>query len=162
VGTNERYVKEVKKIQTEDPEVFAKVASGELKIPEAKAEIQAKKVPPPPVPKVHSDKAGNIIDGDLIEVFAAASIYEQINREIRGLKDKILELAAQPLGASINVSAVESIAKDLASALKWGRPFAKCPYKTCDSGKCKACGGRKWVTESVWNGIPKDLKGGTQ
>jgi len=83
---------------------------------------------------------------------------DDIIDDLRAMKRRIVAMANGPCGACMSAKELDIIISDAINHIKMGAPFAVCPhYPACEDG-CKVCRGRKWVSRSVWNALPKNLR----
>ena len=111
-------------------------------------------------PKITYDKAGRpVVDSKLAKVMADAAWFDETVKKLQEIRRDIVEMGGGELGWQLRVNTIETDLRNAIEAVKWARPHTTCPYSGCKSRGCKACGGHRWVTESVWDNIPADIKG---
>lgn len=147
-GVSPRSVQDAKSIAAASPEIAAKVKSGEVSIGKAKVLIRT----PPPPPKKKQSEADIALGEE-----TAARFKELVNR-VHLLKRDILALAADPLGRELRAQDIEREMKNIAGWIKAAVPFKECPFRGCTK-TCKTCHGTRWVSEMIWNNIPKEARG---
>jgi hypothetical protein len=154
-GVSERLVQDAKKLKEDAPEEFEAVKKGEKSIGEAKEAAK----PVPPRPKQMTDGAGRAItDPDVLYAMTQVSFFSDMVNKLHAIKREILRHAEDPSGARIRVNTIETDFKNIVAAVKFATPFAQCPYRSCKTRGCDACKGTRWVTEEVWNNIPKNIR----
>lgn len=157
VGTNEKYVETAKAVREKSPETFEAMKAGKVSMAEAKAAIAPK---PPERPKDGRGKTADI--REVRKAIESVPVFEQLIRDAQALRRGINHLADRAGGDELATGRAKemSVAIDhIIAQLKNCTPYTTCPYMpNCETGKCKTCKGKKWVTEQVWNNVPEDLR----
>ena len=108
-----------------------------------------------------TDPAGQkLSDPRVMEAVGALPTFAAIIADIAAVASKVKALATTSPGQKLDVTAIERELSAAAAGVKFARPHAQCPYganKLCDE-TCKACKGAGWVTEQVWDRIPKAIR----
>ena len=104
------------------------------------------------------DKTGRPIEGQVAEAFARRQEIQDLMTAVSKVKTAVLKAveAKDPLFADLNPSRFEAEANSLHHQLRSAMPYAACPY--CRAAGCKACHGRGWVGEFVYERAPRELK----
>lgn len=156
-GTNEKYVRVAKAVREKSPETFEAMKAGKVSMAEAKAAIAPK---PPERPKDGRGKTANI--REVRKAIESVPVFEQLIRDAQALRRGINHLADRAGGDELATGRAKemSVAIDhIIAQLKNCTPYTTCPYMpNCETGKCKTCKGKKWVTEQVWNHIPAEVR----
>lgn len=157
VGTNEKYVETAKAVREKSPETFEAMKAGKVSMAEAKAAIAPK---PPERPK--DGRGQPITIKEVRKAMEAVPDFEQLIRDgqawRRGIKALAERTGGEELAGGRDKQLVAAIDNVLAM-LKVCVPYTACPFMpNCETGKCKTCKGKKWVTEQVWNNVPEDLR----
>ena len=157
VGTNREYVKTAKAVREKSPETFEAMKAGKVSMAEAKAAIAPK---PPERPKDGRGKTADI--REVRKAIESVPVFEQLIRDAQALRRGINHLADRAGGDELATGRAKemSVAIDhIIAQLKNCTPYTTCPYMpNCETGKCKTCKGKKWVTEQVWNHIPAEVR----
>ena len=157
VGTNREYVKTAKAVREKSPETFEAMKAGKVSMAEAKAAIAPK---PPERPKDGRGKTADI--REVCKAIESVPVFEQLIRDAQALRRGINHLADRAGGDELATGRAKemSVAIDhIIAQLKNCTPYTTCPYMpNCETGKCKTCKGKKWVTEQVWNHIPAEVR----
>lgn len=142
-GTNRKYVEVAEKV---DPATFEKMKAGTISMAEAAATIKA---PPRPVKTTPADAA-----------LATAPVFKDLRNRIHALKREIEALTQKEEGCELARvwKRIEAALEGAANDIRFNTPFKPCPIgPTCEVG-CKQCKGKKWLTEQVYDLLPKELK----
>ena len=106
------------------------------------------------------DKTGRPIEGKVAEAFARRQEIQHLMTLVSRVKMSVLKAveAKDPLYADINPSRFEAEANSLHHQLRSALPHAMCPY--CRAAGCRACLGRGWVGQALFERAPSELKRG--
>lgn len=151
-------VSTAKRIKREAPEVYERVAAGEITVNEGKKIVEKQATTPPPA-KVVRDGAGNTVpEKEVKEALKSRDVFENLCGNLHAIKREIMDLAKKPEGRALRVDQIELEIKNAVEAVRFAMPFATCPYTTCKKSGCKACNGSRWVTKNVWDNIPVEIR----
>jgi len=105
-----------------------------------------------------TDKTGRMVEGKVAEAFRRRQEIQDLMTAVSRVKMTVLRAveAKDTLFADINPSRFEAEANNLHHQLRSAMPYAACPY--CRAAGCKACYGRGWVGEFVYERAPRELK----
>ena len=136
--------------------------------PVAQAEPEQEPVPDPapvvgkatpPRPKLVTDGAGRVVtDPEVIEALAEVPWFDDIANRLHAIKREILAKAETPVGAKLRANPIETDFKNIITAVRFARPFAQCPYRSCKTRGCDACKGTRWVNQDTWQNVPDRIK----
>lgn len=166
-GTNRQYLHDALAIKEADPEMFERVKSGEIKI--HKAMKQVKKNQGEDQPKEEKgesggagqrDQLGLVVPESLVEVFVAATGFDETAKLVRELEKKFRIVAADKAGELLegDMQAVKAALETLKGSLKLHRPHTTCPHCSGKGDGCDHCRRRGWVTQNVYRSAPEELK----
>lgn len=144
-----RTIAKTKAIQREAPEMIEQIASGEITLADAERIIEEPEI------AAQEEPAKDQVETAL----ASKTRFNEIIKQVSLLEAAIENLSRDPIGCKIRLNQIGVELKNIRDAIRWATPFKRCPYKTCTTTGCKACGGNQWVTKDVWNNIPKEIKG---
>lgn len=153
-------IQEARRLKERSPEAFEAVGRGEMTVSAAtkkvaKEDTHVSTLPP----KVVRDGAGNAVkDKAVKEALKQVEQFDHLIGLLATIKKEVLELSKAPVGRALRVDHIELEIKNAIEAIKFAVPFAACPYTTCGTSGCKACGGSRWVTKDVWNNIPSEIR----
>ena len=148
-GTNREYVRVAAQVKEQSPETFDKMKKGEMSVPEAKKAIERK----PP-----TKKPANDLPPEVQTALDGANEFRLIVNEIRAIKKRALALSQEPHGAELaeRWKRVETALDTAAETVKFAAPHSLCPFHpNCETGTCKACRGRKWISLMTADAMPK-------
>lgn len=154
VGISRKSMIEAKKVREKDPETFDRMASGEISLAEAIDVVETKR---PPIPKQVESR--DEMTPELKKIFDTRKEFEALCNSLNAIKRELYELSKDSAGRMIRYDTISLDIKNAVEAIRWSMPWRICPYKTCLTGGCKACGGSRWVTKNVWENIPKEIRG---
>jgi len=114
----------------------------------------------PPAKPLPKDKVGNVITDP-----GVALVFEQAPAKFKEIRDLLADagrlaadLASGVLGVQLRADQFDTYIKNAKTILKAAEPFAVCPYfPQCERG-CKCCRGQKWITETMWNAVPPEIR----
>lgn len=169
VGADLRETKRAVRVLRESPEAIKAVAAGTMTLRQAEASI-APPPPPPDDPPVTLDRAGKPIEiPALIPVLTETdtdeiiALLDEAGKKLHKLRDTIR-------GRYIRQDAEIDI-RNAREAVKFGQPFASCPYCAIAGGKiCKLCGNAGghtkppncgWISRGLYNTkaiVPDSIK----
>lgn len=144
-----RTIAKAKAIQREAPEMIEQIASGEITLADAERTLEEPKAVAEEEPTKDQAEAA----------LASKARFNEVVKQVSLLEAAIENLARDPIGCKVRMNQISVECKNIRDAIRWATPFKRCPYKTCSTTGCKACGGNQWVTKDVWNNIPKEIKG---
>jgi hypothetical protein len=151
-------VETARRIKRDAPEVFDRVAAGEITVNEGKKIVEKQATTPPPA-KVVRDGAGNTVpEREVKEALKSRDVFENLCGNLHAIKREIMDLAKKPEGRALRIDQIELDVKNAVEAVRFAMPFATCPYTTCKKSGCKACNGSRWVTRNVWENIPVEIR----
>ncbi len=154
-GVSERLVQDAKKLKEDAPDEFEAVKKGEKSICEAKEAAK----PTPPRPKQMTDGAGRVItEPSVIEAIGDLPWFDDIANRLHAIKREILAKAEMPTGAKLRANPIETDFKNIVAAIRFARPYAQCPYRSCKTRGCDACKGTRWVNLETWQNIPQNIR----
>lgn len=85
-------------------------------------------------------------------------VFQKQHAKLHAIKRELQTLAGTPLGSSLRIDQVVADIENAARAVRWAAPFKDCPNQpNCKTG-CQTCKGQGWITEEVWDRLPKELK----
>jgi len=111
-----------------------------------------------PAAEAITDRLGHPIEGKVAEAFSRRHEIQALMLAVSKVKSVVLKAieAKDLLYADVNPSRFEAECNNAYHQLKAALPYAACPY--CRAAGCKACHGRGWVNEGVYERAPKELK----
>jgi len=122
---------------------------GIVTVPEAKKAIERK----PPAKKVESN-----LPPEVQAALDGATEFRVIVNEIRAIKKRALALSQEPHGAELaeRWKRIETALDTATETVKFSAPHSICPFHpNCETGTCKACRGRKWISLMTADALPK-------
>lgn len=150
---NEKAARALKHVEPERrAEVMEKAAEGggrvsAARIAQAASEIEGNDDPKPKQAVVN--EAGEEVPERLEWAFADMGPWSIVDSQLRALKKGIKELAAQDVGAFLDFQQIEVDLKNVATAIKFARPYGICPECGGKSGGCKVCRKQGFVPKDV-------------
>lgn len=150
-GTNEKYVEVASKVKKESPETFDKMKRGEVTVTEAKKAIERK-------PPQRKPEPANNLPPEVQAALEGADEFKEIVNKIRAIKKRALALSQEPHGTELaeRWKRVEGALDTAAETVKFAAPHSLCPFHpNCETGTCKACRGRKWISVLTADAMPK-------
>lgn len=116
--------------------------------------------PEPEKPVVKDGRGKPIDDEKAAEAIGQAPRFTSLINELHDIKRRVLELAKEPIGAEIRGQDFAREIKNAVTAIRFGIPYAPCPFMpNCTrKGGCKHCGGRRWLTQEVFDRLPKEVR----
>lgn len=148
-GSNREYVRVAAQVKSESPETFDKMKKGTMSVPEAKKAIERK----PPAKKPASN-----LPPEVQAAMDGATEFRLIVNEIRAVKKRALALSQEPHGAELaeRWKRIETALDTATETVKFAAPHSICPFHpNCETGTCKACRGRKWISLMTADALPK-------
>jgi len=111
-----------------------------------------------PAAEAITDRLGHPIEGKVAEAFSRRHEIQALMLAVSKVKSVVLKAieAKDLFYADVNPSRFEAECNNAYHQLKAALPYAACPY--CRAAGCKACHGRGWVNEGVYERAPKELK----
>ena len=111
-----------------------------------------------PAAEAITDRLGHPIEGKVAEAFSRRHEIQALMLAVSKVKSVVLKAieAKDLLYADVNPSRFEAECNNAYHQLKAALPYAACPY--CRAAGCKACHGRGWVNEGVYERARKELK----
>lgn len=113
------------------------------------------------------DRFETIVPHDAVQAFQFAE-SDVLSKALHAISNAKTHVNAIPDGPGTEIMGRQRILDALEDArrlLKFGVPFAVCPYctapnppKKAKKDPCSACGDRHWVTEEIFKGTPAELK----
>lgn len=151
--SNASYVRKAKKLKEDAPDEFEKVKRGEVTIKEASSNVAPKR------PQQPKDALGRpITEASVRKALDEAKWFTTTANKIHAIKREVMEMAKLSVGAELAAKQIETALLDAARAISFAMPFTTCPYPSCRTRGCKACDGRRWLTETQWDRVPKSIK----
>ena len=146
----------------EDQAEEASPPAREVKLePEPATEAAPEK---PPV--TMADRTGREIPGSLRDVFEWDEDFKLTLDALRKLKGDVSAMCGSPAGRQISKErqGIDTAINNIRRAVRFSRPYAVCPYCKAGGQSCRACADERgrpqgWVTESVFNQAPVELRG---
>lgn len=159
VGVSGRMVGLAKAVKQASPEIAEKVARGEVTLNAAIKQVKELKLPPrPPRPEFKDETDRAITFPSAIEAWKQIPELEAIVSLIAQTKKAIKAISDKPISAHLNLQRINLDLDNLRTAVKWGRPYAQCPFLPNCSRGCKTCGGSGFVNEDKWANIPAEIR----
>lgn len=146
-GSTRQNVEAAAKIKEVSPSTFEAMKAGTISMTAAKQVLI--KAPPRPVKTTPADAA-----------LATAPVFKDLRNRIHALKREIEALTQKEEGCELARvwKRIEAALEGAANDIRFNTPFKPCPIgPTCEVG-CKQCKGKKWLTEQVYDLLPKELK----
>jgi len=111
-----------------------------------------------PAAEVVTDRLGYPVEGKVAEAFRRRHEVQALMLAVSKVKTVVLKAieAKDLLFADVNPSRFGAECNNAYHQLKAALPYAACPY--CRAAGCKACHGRGWINEGVYERAPKELK----
>ncbi len=127
----------------------------------AKSEPEAAIAPKPPErPKDGRGKPAEI--REVRKAIESVPVFEQLIKDAQALRRGIGALADRAGGEELATGRAKELMvaiEHVIAQLKNCTPYTACPFMpNCETGKCKTCKGKKWVTQQVWNNVPENLR----
>ena len=112
----------------------------------------------PAEPPAVKDQLGQTLGGNVAAAFGRRQEIQDLMTAVSRIKTAVLDACERedPLYADIMASQFQADAMNLHRQLRATTPYAACPY--CRQTGCKACFGRGYVGEFVYEAAPSDLK----
>lgn len=154
--------RELKRIAS--PEVVQEVREGRISLSGALRAAKATGVPPGP------QNASERLDAAGKPIHAAAGDALTTGREqflgtvrnLQAVKRAIKALFEGPFGRLLDWQAVETDVDNLIRQVRYTAPYTSCPMgDPCDE-QCRLCRGTQWITETQYENLPREFKGGVQ
>lgn len=154
-GASEKYVRVAKAVREKSPSTFQALKDGKVSVAQAAATLKA--------PQKPKDGRGQPVSlREVVTALKAVPEFEQVIRDAQALKRGIKVVAALEGGAELagGIEKEITVAIDnIVARLKGCVPFTTCPYMpNCETKTCKTCRGTKWITEQVWDRLPKEIR----
>lgn len=162
-------ISKAKMVAEERPEMIHEIIEGEVTMEEAIREIvPPKRQPTPkPMPEPVDDDQGEIdapiltdderdIEERLRAAFKIGAEFKSLCKSINMIAARLEEISKTDEGHALKMSPIKVDLKNVRDAIKWAIPFKKCPYPSHEG--CKACKGKGWVIENVYNNIPEEIR----
>ena len=130
---------------------------------DGKSRVAPKSKIPDTAPQKPKDGRGQPVSlREVVIALKAVPEFEQVIRDAQALKRGIKAVAQLEGGAELagGIEKEITVAIDnLIARLKGCVPFTTCPYMpNCETKTCKTCRGTKWITEQVWERLPKEIR----
>lgn len=139
------------------PNLRQAVVDGVVPVHAAAAKVRAERKATAAKPS--PAKAAPVEDQRIKFIADKAAEFEaflDIASELSALRKRTLDACKMPLGAFINSQQVASLFDDLIFQLRSSKPVAVCPY--CGGDGCKVCRKQGWVTKTLFENAPRELK----
>lgn len=166
-GISHETLRKVERIQKEaKPEVLEQVRAGKLSISAGNAiaieeKRQREHHVEPSANKGALDKVGRELPDDLLPIFERGQQLADLMQAISRLKSAFTTLADDPICRFINLNQVKIDLGNAYRAIRFGMPYAVCPYHAHDAlamKGCKACDGEGWVGKLHFDTSPKGME----
>jgi hypothetical protein len=120
-----------------------------------------------PEPPIFTDPKGTSItkgqakqfDG-IVTAFAIGQDFQGYMTAVSRLKSEVAKLADEhPVWVGVSASQWKADCNNLRASLRFARPHAICPW--CEGNGCpkkEGCRGAGWVSEGLWQAVPRELK----
>jgi ParB-like chromosome segregation protein Spo0J len=92
--------------------------------------------------------------------FALGSAMANALGALRLAKGAIKGLGEGPGRELINIGAIQGDLDNARRTLRFGSPFCVCPYCQGKEKPCVGCGGKRWITEAVYDVLPPEKRPG--
>lgn len=154
--------RELKRIAS--PEVVKEVKEGRQSLNgallKARAAVKAAEEPKPPV---ELDEAKRPIHPAALEALTSdRAKFRKLILSIHAAKRAAKELSTTPAGRLLRWDALETDFENLTRMLRFSAPYTSCPMgDPCDE-QCRLCRGTQWITETQYENLPREFKGGVQ
>ena len=138
----------------------ARASGGDApKLPALEVAVSRRRGGPGEAPPL-CDAKGLKVDERFREVFEAASQFDVLLREIAHIKGEVKALVESAAGGVLakHRQQIEQDRQNLLRAVKFAKPYACCPYCGGRMKECKACEGRGWVTQEVYDTSPANAE----
>lgn len=104
------------------------------------------------------DSKGGVVPDVLVPVFQRCVEFKSICRDLSDIRKQVKELAETDAGGRITFNAVKADIDNAMRHVKFAAPYAICPYCKATKAKCDACKATGWVSESIYNQAPPEVK----
>ena len=115
---------------------------------EAKAEPEA----------APQDEVGVVIPKAMRTDFERAADFEQIVRDLQGIKKRCETLAGEDVGRFIHAQSLGADIENAKRAVKFAKPYAVCCYCHGKKATCSACKGGGWLPKTIHEAAPESMK----
>lgn len=113
------------------------------------------------------DEVGQAIPDNLLPAFADRETFDHALNLLRQVTADVNRLVGDadkvsPGATYLRRQQVLADLKNLGSGLRYGRPYAVCPYckgqRHRDGVPCRGCTGQGWVNRQAYDGAPREMK----
>jgi hypothetical protein len=121
--------------------------------------LEAVKPKPEPEPEEPVDELGVVLPPITRADFGRAREFDEIVRDLQGIKKRIETLAKDAVGKFLPVGPVCSDIENAKRQVKHSRPYSVCVYCKSKPGKgCRACKDGGWIMKGLYDAAPEDMK----
>lgn len=154
-----RKAEAVAKAAEDDPERFGDLPDRMDKgnVDAAHKELQRRQVENKAAEPPKDQLGQDIKHKHVADAFARADELKQAKNKAHAFARELRTLGEDPvIGAHLNRQQVEEDLHSVAADIRFGLPFAVCPY--CKGKKCENCRQAGWVPKEVYGRIPESVK----
>lgn len=105
------------------------------------------------------DQLGEIVPEKLEGVFISGREFERKVRALTELQEWVESVSKTMQGAWLFPPTIKADLENAKRAIRFGRPYAVCPYCKSHSATCGACKGHGYINRGVYNAVPVEIRG---
>lgn len=124
---------------------------------EVAAVVKKRKAEKKPEPEL-LDEVGKPLPAVVRADFERAHEFDEIVRDLHGIKKRAETLAQEPLGKFLPLGPVAADIENAKRQVKHAKPYAVCCYCKGKERNCKACKGGGWLPKGQHEAAPEGMK----